>query len=196
MLTDSVRLPAVQECLVGGSPLGEAEVALTLQRFESAHQHGLAVLKTTLCQEGVESSERLVADAAVRNQIEIVAGIAIERRQRALKEGRSDGGAHVDAGVEQLSSDAHASAGHPIEAGAKPVQALVDGHGFSPRKLTHGPGVAVRPRNRLRNSEACGPALVRRVIDVPAFALDQFVDQLVNICRILHSPLLLESSAS
>ena len=43
--TNPVRQPAVEECLIGGPALGEAQVALALERLERAQQHGLAAAR-------------------------------------------------------------------------------------------------------------------------------------------------------
>ena len=75
MLTDPVRQPAVEERLVGGPPLGQAEVAFALQGFERAHQHGLAARSAAHLEEGVERGQGSRAEAAIGNQIGIVAAI-------------------------------------------------------------------------------------------------------------------------
>ena len=49
----------------------------------------------------------------------------------------------------------------------------------------------MRPRDRLRNSEAGRPALVGGMVHVPTLALDQFVDQRVDVeISIVQSALL------
>ena len=66
---DAVREPAVEECLIGGPALGEAQVALALQRFERAEENGLAAAFAAGFEISVERAERARPDAAVGNQI-------------------------------------------------------------------------------------------------------------------------------
>jgi hypothetical protein len=63
--------------------LGETEVALALERFERAHQHGLAALLPARFKEGVERMQGERAHASVLRQVRIILGIAVERRERA-----------------------------------------------------------------------------------------------------------------
>ena len=61
-LTSSVRKPAVKECLVGGTALGKAQVALALQRLERTQEHGLPAALAADPKECVECGEGDVAD--------------------------------------------------------------------------------------------------------------------------------------
>src|SRR5690348_1361056 len=105
LLTNAVREPAIEKGLIGWPAFGKAQVAFALERLERAQQDGLAAAFAAQDEEGVERPERLRADAAVRHQIGIVAGVAVERRKRALEERDGNRGTHVHAGVEQLAGD-------------------------------------------------------------------------------------------
>src|SRR4051812_13231865 len=86
-LTDSVREPAVEERLIGWAALGEAEVALALERLERAEQHRLAAVAAAGDEEGVERGQRRRANPAVGHEVRIVLAVAVERGQSALQEG-------------------------------------------------------------------------------------------------------------
>jgi hypothetical protein len=81
---DPVREPAVEKGFVGGAALGEAEVAFALERFERAQQDSLAI-RAAQGEEGIERGKRLRSAAAVWREVGIVAGVAVERSQRALE---------------------------------------------------------------------------------------------------------------
>ena len=152
-----------------------------MQGFERTHQHGLARLLPARREVGVERVQGQRTDAAVRSQIGIVLGIAVERRQRALEEGRRDRGAHVDASVEQLRRDPLGPLGDLVEPRPQPIEPPIDRRRLMPRQAPRRAGISVRPRDGLRNAEAGRPALVGGMVHITALALDQFVDQPVDV---------------
>src|SRR3954447_12536988 len=83
---NSVREPSVKERLIGRAPLGKAQVAFALKRFERAKQHGLVAAAAPQLEEAVERRQRHGADAAVGHKIGIVLAVAVESGERALKE--------------------------------------------------------------------------------------------------------------
>ena len=186
VLTDPVRKPAVEERLIGGPALGEAEVALALKRFERAREHGFADALGTNGEEAFKRTERRSADATVGREVGIILAAAVEGGQRALKEGDSDGGPHVHARVEQLGGYPVAEPGDLVEARAQPIEAAVDCGGLASRQCANWSRIGVRPRNGLRNPEAGRAAFVRRIGDIAALALDQPIDQRIHLNRLVH----------
>src|SRR5437870_13141546 len=90
-ITNPVRQPSVEERLIGWPAFGEAEVALALQRLERAQQHRFPAARTAHHKEAVERGERRRADPAIGREVGIIAGIAVQRSERALEEGDGDG---------------------------------------------------------------------------------------------------------
>ena len=84
LLTNPVREPAVQECLIGWPALSEAQIALTLERLERAEQDGLTAARPPNRQERVQRAERGRADAAVRCQVGIIPAVTVEFRLKGL----------------------------------------------------------------------------------------------------------------
>src|SRR5690349_11305095 len=75
-LTNTVRQPAVEERLVRGAALGEAQIAFALQRLECAEEHVLAAALAANREEAVERGEGSVPDAPVGHEVGIIAAVA------------------------------------------------------------------------------------------------------------------------
>src|SRR5690242_9121857 len=188
--TNAVRQPAIEKGLIGWTAFREAEVAFALKRLERAQQDGFAAALSAKREEGIKGGERLRPDAAVRHEVGIVAAVAVERGERALEKGDGNRGPHVHARVEQLSRNALAAFCNLVEGRAQPVEPLVDCRRFLARELPHRAAITLRAGDRLGDPEARRPAFVRGMVHVPALAIDESVDQLIDIDCILH-PLLL-----
>ena len=176
--------------IIAWPPLGQAKVPLALERLEHSEENRFATGLAAKRQEGVKRGERSRSHSPVRNQVGIVGRIAIERGQRALKEGDRDRRSHVYAGVEQLRGDTPAAFRHLVQVRAEPIEAPVDRSGFLSRKLAHRGAITVRASNRFGDPETGRPALVRRIGDKAALALDQRIDQIVHVNRFIHRSLL------
>ena len=74
-----------------------------------------------------------------------------------------------------------AALGDLVEARPQPVEPAVDRRRFVARQLAHRAGIAVGARDRLGDPEAGRPALVGRMVDIAALALDQRLDQPIDI---------------
>src|SRR4051812_34350146 len=94
-LADTVRKPPVKKRLIAWTALGEAQVALPLERLERSQKHRFAAGRTARREEGVERGQRCRPDPPVRRQVGIVLAVAVERRQGALQEGHGHRRAHV-----------------------------------------------------------------------------------------------------
>ena len=64
-------------------PLGEAEVALSLERLERAEQDRLAAALAPDLEEAIQSGEGLRADASVGHEVEIILAVAVQGGERA-----------------------------------------------------------------------------------------------------------------
>ena len=73
---------------MAGRRSARRKVALALQRFEGAHQDGLSGTLSAGRQVRVEGMQGQRSDTTVGRQVRIILAVAIERRQRPLKEGR------------------------------------------------------------------------------------------------------------
>ena len=173
--------------IIAWPALGEPEVALALERLQRAQQHRLAAGASTQVEEPVERAERHSADAAIGREIGIVRAIAVERGERALEEGDGNRRTHVDPGVEQLGGQPRAAGRDFVEARPQPVEAAVDARRFASRQQPHRSGVAMGTRNGLGDSEARRAALVRRMVNITALAIDQRLDQAIDIHRFHHA---------
>jgi hypothetical protein len=92
-----------------------------------------------------------------------------------------------------VSNSSTATLRHFVEPRPKPVKTAVDLGRFLARKLAHRRAIAVRPSYRLGDPEAGGSTLVRRIGDIAALALDQRIDQSLNVNRFIHLHVSLES---
>ena len=117
----------------------------------------------------------------VRNDVAIVSATAIQRGQCPLQEGDGYRWAHVDPGVEQFGGDCRSLFGNGIKARPQPVDAAVDRPGLRFRQVPDCATIPMRARDRLGDSEAGWPALVRRVVDVPALAIEQLVEHPIDV---------------
>src|SRR5256885_886613 len=68
-----------------------------------------------------------------------------------------------------------------VETGTEPVQALVDRRGFVARQLAHRSAIAVRAGDGLGDPETGRAALVCRLVRISTLALDQRIDQLIDV---------------
>jgi hypothetical protein len=98
-----------------------------------------------------------------------------------LEEGGGDARTHVDAGIEQLGGNPCGAAGDMVIAETKPVEAAVDGRRFGSRKKRHRTRVTVRASSRFGYTIAGRSAAIGGMVGIAALALDQPVDQLVDI---------------
>lgn len=80
---------------------------------------------------------------------------------------------HVGTGIEQLG-------GNLVEARPEPIETAIDRRSFITRQFDHRAGVPMCPRNGFGDSETPRPALVRRIVHISAFPLDQLIDQILN----------------
>ena len=75
-LTYAVRVPSVEEGLVGGPAFGQAQVALALESFERAHQNRFTPGSAARRKKGVECSQVHGTDLPVGDQVGIVLAVA------------------------------------------------------------------------------------------------------------------------
>jgi len=74
-----------------------------------------------------------------------------------------------------------------VEARPLPIEAEVDRHRFAPRQQSHRPGVTLRPSHLLGYAEAGRASLVRWIVDEPALAVDQGIDQAFHVHHLVHA---------
>lgn len=174
--------------IIAWPPLGEAQVALALERIESAQKYGFAELFAAQFQEGVEGGERRRADAAVGDEVGIVLALAVQCRQRALKESRGHRRSHVGAGVEEFAGNGARPFRHLVELRPEPVQPLVDYRRFLTRQVAHGSTITVGAGDSLGDAEIRRPSAVGGMIGIAALPVDQRVDKVVNVHAAAPSP--------